>query len=130
MTLSALCIRRPIMTTLVMLAILIFGIVGYRLLPVSDLPNVDYPTITVRRACRGHARDDGLDRGDAPRAAVLDIAGVDAMTSSNSLGSTQITLQFNLSRDIDAAAQDVQSAVASALGGSRPTCPVPLRIAR
>jgi hydrophobic/amphiphilic exporter-1 (mainly G- bacteria), HAE1 family len=126
MTLSALCIRRPIMTTLVMLAILIFGIVGYRLLPVSDLPNVDFPTITVSARLPGATPETMASTVATPLERQFStIAGVDAMTSSSSLGSTQITLQFNLSRDIDAAAQDVQSAVASALGRLPPDMPSP-----
>jgi HAE1 family hydrophobic/amphiphilic exporter-1 len=117
MTISALFIRRPVMTTLVMLAILIFGIVGYRLLPVSDLPNVDFPTIVVSASLPGATPETMASSVAMPLERQFStIAGIDAMTSANSMGSTQITLQFNLSRDLDAAAQDVQSAVASALG--------------
>ncbi len=116
MSVSELFIRRPVATTLVMLAILLFGVMGYRLLPVSDLPNVDFPTISVNAGLPG--------ANPATMAAAVatplekqfsTIAGLDAMTSSSNQGGTSITLQFNLSRDIDAAAQDVQAAIAKTL---------------
>ena len=108
-------IRRPIATTLIMMAILIFGIVGYLQLPVSDLPNVDYPTINV------NANLPGADPATMASsvATVLErqfttIAGVDEMTSRSQTGSSQITLQFDLDRDIDSATVDVQTAIAAA----------------
>jgi len=108
-------IRRPVMTTLVMLAILLFGIMGYRELPVSDLPNVDFPTILVSAALPGATPDTMASAVAQPLERQFStIAGLDSMTSSSSQGSTQITLQFNLSRNIDAAAQDVQSMIAKA----------------
>src|SRR5215831_17934980 len=108
-------IRRPVMTTLVMLAILLFGIMGYRQLPVSDLPNVDFPTLLVSASLPGATPDTMASAVAQPLERQFStIAGLDSMTSSSSQGSTQITLQFNLSRDIDAAAQDVQAMIAKA----------------
>jgi len=103
------------MTALVMLGILMFGIMGYRLLPVSDLPNVDFPTILVSASLPGATPDTMASAVAMPLEKQFStIAGVDSMTSSSSQGSTQITLQFNLSRNLDAAAQDVQSMIAKA----------------
>ena len=108
-------IRRPVMTTLVMLAILMFGIMAYRSLPVSDLPNVDFPTIQVSVSLPGATPDTMASAVAMPLEKQFStIAGLDSMTSSSSQGSTQITLQFNLSRNLDAAAQDVQSMIAKA----------------
>src|SRR5882757_10653804 len=99
-------IRRPIMTTLVMAAILIFGVFAYRVLPVSDLPNVDFPTIQVNASVPGASPDTMAASVATPLEKQFStIAGVDSMTSTNTLGSTQITVQFTLSRNIDAAAQ-------------------------
>jgi HAE1 family hydrophobic/amphiphilic exporter-1 len=109
-------IRRPVMTTLVMLAILLFGVMGYRLLPVSDLPNVDFPTLQVSAGLPGANPETMASAVATPLERQFStIAGLESMTSSNTLGSTQITLQFSLSRDLDAAAQDVQSAIAATL---------------
>ena len=106
-------IRRPVMTTLVMAAILLFGIVAYRQLPVSDLPNVDFPTINVSASLPGASPDTMSTAVAMPLERQFStIAGLDSMTSSSSQGVTQITLQFNLSRDIDGAAQDVQAMIA------------------
>ena len=103
------------MTTLVMLSILFAGIAGYRLLPVSDLPNVDFPTILVSASVPGASPETMASAVATPLEKQFStIAGIDSMTSTNAQGSTQITIQFNLSRSIDAAAQDVQSAIASA----------------
>src|SRR3989304_2752966 len=115
MSLPELFIRRPVATTLVMLAILLFGIVSYRALPVSDLPNVDFPTIQVSASLPGANPDTMASSVATPLERQFStIAGVDSMTSSNTLGRTQITLQFTLDRDIDAAAQDVQAAITQA----------------
>src|SRR5512136_736296 len=115
MSIAGIFIRRPVMTTLVMLAILLFGIVGYRALPVSDLPNVDFPTISVGANLPGANPDTMASAVATPLERQFStIAGVDSMTSTNGIGSTQITIQFNLSRDIDAAAQDVQAAISRA----------------
>jgi hydrophobic/amphiphilic exporter-1 (mainly G- bacteria), HAE1 family len=115
MNISEVFIRRPVMTTLVMLAILVFGIVGYRLLPVSDLPNVDFPTVLVEASLPGASPETMAAAVATPLERQFStIAGLDSMTSTNGLGSTQITLQFNLSRNIDAAAQDVQAMISKA----------------
>ncbi len=120
MSVSELFIRRPVMTTLVMAGILVFGVMAYRLLPVSDLPNVDFPTIQVSAALPGASPETMASSVATPLEKQFStIAGVDSMSSSSSLGNTQITLQFNLSRDLDAAAQDVQAAIARA-GGQLP----------
>ncbi len=108
-------IRRPIATTLIMLALLIFGGIAYRSLPVSDLPNVDYPTIQVRAGLPGASPETMASSVATPlEKQFATIAGLDNMSSSSSQGGTSITLQFDLSRNIDAAAQDVQSAIAAA----------------
>src|SRR3954447_2998805 len=105
-------IRRPITTTLVTAAILLFGIVAYRALPVSDLPNVDYPTLQVNAVLPGASPETMASAVATPlERQFTTIAGLDSMSSSNSLGSSNITLQFNLNRNIDAAAQDVQAAI-------------------
>ncbi|HVP44463.1 MAG TPA: efflux RND transporter permease subunit [Terriglobales bacterium] len=115
MSVAELFIRRPVMTTLVMAAILLFGVMGYRLLPVSDLPNVDFPTILVSASLPG-ATPETMAAGVALplEKQFSTIAGLDSMTSSSFQGSTQITLQFSLDRNIDAAAQDVQSMISKA----------------
>src|SRR5512135_503757 len=115
MSISSIFIRRPVMTTVVMSAILIFGAMAYRLLPVSDLPNVDFPTISVSASLPGANPDTMAASVATPLEKEFStIAGVDSMTSSSGLGSTNVVLQFNLNRDIDAAAQDVQAAIARA----------------
>jgi HAE1 family hydrophobic/amphiphilic exporter-1 len=125
--LSDLFIFRPVMTTLVMLAILIFGISSYRNLPVSDLPNVDFPTISVSASLPGASPETMASAVANPLEKQFStIAGIDSMTSTSAIGSTSITLQFNLERDIDAAAQDVQAAISAAMGqlpGDMPTPP-------
>ncbi|HNX96585.1 MAG TPA: efflux RND transporter permease subunit [Candidatus Aminicenantes bacterium] len=110
----SLFIRRPVMTTLVMLALVVAGIIGYRMLPVSDLPTVDFPTISVSASLPGASPETMAAAVATPLEKEFStIAGIDNMTSSSSLGSTRVTIQFNLDRDIDAAAQDVQSAIAA-----------------
>ncbi|HWA08386.1 MAG TPA: efflux RND transporter permease subunit [Opitutaceae bacterium] len=114
MNVPELFIRRPVMTTLVTTAITIFGIVAYDSLPVSDLPNVDFPTIQISASLPGANPETMASSVATPLEQQLStIAGIDSMTSSSSLGSTQITLQFSLDRSIDGAAQDVQSAIAA-----------------
>ncbi|MFB3922101.1 MAG: efflux RND transporter permease subunit [Terriglobia bacterium] len=126
MSIAELFIRRPVMTTLVMLAILLFGIIGYRALPVSDLPNVDFPTIAVSASLPGASPETMAASVATPLERQFStIAGLDSMTSTNSLGGTQITLQFALSRNIDDAAQDVQSAIAAATRQLPPEMPSP-----
>jgi hydrophobic/amphiphilic exporter-1 (mainly G- bacteria), HAE1 family len=123
--LSSLFIRRPIATTLVMAGILIFGIVGYRVLPVNDLPNVDYPVISVSASLPGASPETMASAVATPlEKQFTTIAGLDAMTSSSGPGNTSISLQFTLGRNIDAAAQDVQAAIAKTLR-SLPTGIVP-----
>jgi len=113
---SGLFIRRPVATTLVMFGILMFGLMAYRLLPVSDLPNVDFPTITVSAGLPGASPQTMAAAVATPLEKQFStIAGIDAMTSSSTLGGTNITLQFTLSRNIDAAAQDVQAAISKTL---------------
>src|SRR4030066_208502 len=115
MNISELFIRKPIMTTLVVLSILVFGISAYRLLPVSDLPNVDFPTIQVSAELPGASPETMASAVATPLEKQFStIAGIDTMTSTSGQGVTQITIQFALDRDIDAAAQDVNSAIASA----------------
>jgi len=126
MNIAAFCIRRPITTTLIMLAILFFGMVGYRLLPVSDLPNVDFPTIQVTVNLPGASPETMASSVATPLERQFStIAGLDSMTSTNSMGVTVIILQFNLSRDIDAAAQDVQAMITKASRQLPPDLPTP-----
>jgi HAE1 family hydrophobic/amphiphilic exporter-1 len=105
-------IRRPVMTTLVTAGLTLFGAMAYRVLPVSDLPNVDFPTITVTANLPGASPETMASAVATPLEQEFStIAGVDSMTSSSSLGSTQITMQFSLDRSVDSAAQDVQAAI-------------------
>jgi hydrophobic/amphiphilic exporter-1 (mainly G- bacteria), HAE1 family len=113
--LSELCIRRPVMTTLVMLAILLVGLFGYRLLPVAALPRVDLPTIQVSAILSGASPETMSSAVATPlERQFATIAGVSSITSISGLGTTFITLQFDLDRDIDGAALDVQSALSVA----------------
>ncbi len=115
MNLSDRFIRRPVMTSLLMLAVLLFGGFAYRLLPVNDLPSVDFPTIQVRASLPGASPETMASAVATPLERQLStIAGLEALSSTNGQGSTMITLQFTLERDIDAAAQDVQSAISQA----------------
>src|SRR5579885_1755762 len=108
-------IRRPVATTLIMAGILIFGLIGYRALPVSDLPSVDYPTIQVQANLPGANPDTMGSAVALPlEKQFSSIAGLDSMVSQNLLGQTRITLQFNLQRSLDGAAQDVQTAISQA----------------
>src|SRR5438876_10240547 len=112
MNLSDIFIRRPVATSLLMLAIALFGAVAYRTLAVSDLPNVDFPTLLVTASLPGANPDTMASAVATPLERQFStIAGLDSMSSTNSVGSTQITLQFNLSRDLDGAALDVQTAI-------------------
>lgn len=117
MNLSEIFVRRPIMTTLVMAGILIFGFMSYRLLPISDLPNVDYPTIQVSAARPGASPETMAASVARPlEKQFSSIAGLDSLNSTSTLGATQITLQFDLNRSIDNAAQDVEAAISAAAG--------------
>ncbi len=123
---TGLFIRRPIMTTLVMAAIVIFGIFAYLALPVSDLPNVDFPTIQVNAALPGASPETMASSVATPlERQFTTIAGITQMTSSSQLGFTSITIQFDLSRNLDGAAVDVQSAIAAAGGQLPPNMPTP-----
>jgi HAE1 family hydrophobic/amphiphilic exporter-1 len=119
-------IRRPVMTVLVMAAILIFGVIAYRLLPVNALPNVDFPTIQVQAQLPGASPDTMASAVATPLEKQFStIAGIDSMTSTSTDGQSTITLQFSLDRSIDAAAQDVQSAIAAAARSLPPSMPNP-----
>ena len=123
---SEIFIRRPITTTLLMTGIVLFGLIGYRALPVSDLPTVDYPTISVNASLPGANPETMAASVATPLERQFSgIAGIDSINSTNSQGSTSITLQFNLSRNIDAAAQDVQTAISAALQQLPPGMPSP-----
>ncbi len=116
MNFTSLFIKRPVMTTLVMVGILVFGIVAYRQLPVSDLPNVDFPTVTVSATLPGTSPQTMAATVATPLEKQFStIAGIDNMTSTSSLGTTQIVIQFALDRNIDAAAQDIQAAIAQTI---------------
>jgi len=126
MNIAAIFIKRPVMTTLVMVAILLFGIMAYRSLPVSDLPNVDFPTILVAANLPGANPDTMASSVATPLERQFStIAGLDSMTSASALGSTNITLQFSLNRNLDAAAQDVQAAIAASQRQLPPNMPAP-----
>src|SRR6266404_3711883 len=123
---SLLFITRPVMTSLVMIAVLIFGAIGYAGLPVSELPDVDFPTITVSALLPGADPETMASAVATPlENQFSSIAGIDSMTSTSSQGTTRITLQFSLERNIDAAAQDVQSAIAGSLRKLPPDLPDP-----
>ena len=126
MNLAELFIRRPIMTGLVTASILLFGILAYRLLPVNDLPNVDYPTIQVGASLPGAIAETMASAVAIPLERQFStIAGLDSMSSVNTQGFTSVTLQFDLSRNIDAAAQDVQAAISGAAGELPRDMPAP-----
>jgi HAE1 family hydrophobic/amphiphilic exporter-1 len=113
---SEVFIRRPIATSLIMLGIAVFGIVAYRALAVSDLPNVDFPTLNVGAGLPGGDPGTMASAVASPlERQFTTIAGLDEMTSSSSMGSSNVTLQFDLSRDIDSAAVDVQTAIAEVM---------------
>jgi len=119
-------IRRPVMTTLVMSGIVLFGVAGYRTLPVSDLPNVDFPTIQAYASLPGASPETMAASVATPLERQFStIPGLDSMTSTSSRGSTSVTLQFSLDRALDAAAQDVQSAIAASLRRLPPGMPNP-----
>ncbi len=123
---SSLFIHRPVMTTLVMVGILVFGIFGYLALPVSDLPNVDSPFIQVTAGLPGANPETMAAAVATPLERQFStIAGIDSMISSSTLGSTQIVIQFALTRSIDGAALDVNSAITAALKQLPPGMPTP-----
>src|SRR5579884_198104 len=126
MNITGIFIKRPVMTALVMIGIVLFGVAGYLTLPVSELPNVDFPTIQVQAALPGASPETMAATVATPlERQFATIAGIDSMTSSSLIGSTNITIQFALERNIDAAAQDVQSAIAAAARKLPPGMPAP-----
>jgi len=126
MSVPELFIRRPVMTTLVMSGILLFGFIGFLQLPVSDLPSVDYPTIQVSANLPGASPETMASAVATPLEKQFSIiAGVDSMSSISAQGVSQITIQFTLSRNIDAAAADVQAAIARAAKQLPPNLPSP-----
>src|SRR5881398_3414628 len=113
---AALFVRRPVMTALLMIGIVVFGVVSYLRLPVSDLPTVDYPTISVDANLPGASPQTMAATVATPlEKAFSAIAGIDEITSSSRLGGTNITLQFSLDRDLESAAQDVNAAISKTL---------------
>ena len=126
MNLSALFIKRPVATTLIILGVLVFGAMAYRLLPVSDLPNVEFPTIQVSAALPGASPETMASAVALPlEKQFAAIPGLSSISSSSIQGSTNISLQFDLDRDIDAAAQDVQAMIARAARSLPPEMPSP-----
>ena len=126
MNMSEIFIRRPVMTGLLMIGILAFGVLAYLRLPVSALPNVDFPTIQVSASLPGASPETMASAVALPLEKEFSlIAGIDSMNSTSVLGASQITLTFSLDRDIDAAAQDVQSAISRAVRQLPPTMSVP-----
>jgi HAE1 family hydrophobic/amphiphilic exporter-1 len=126
MNISELFIKRPVMTTLVMAGALLFGLVAYTRLPVSDLPNVDFPTISVSANLPGANAETMASAVATPLERQFStIAGLSTMSSSSSQGRTSITLQFDLNRNLDAAAQDVQAAIAASLRRLPANMPTP-----
>src|ERR1700752_5342486 len=120
MSLSKFFIHRPVATLLLMLGLVLVGVVAFELLPVAPLPQVDFPTIRIDADLPGASAETMASTVAAPlERSRSDISGVSSMTSSSSLGTTSITLQFDLTRNIDAAAQDVQTAI-NAAGGKLP----------
>ena len=115
MNISEIFVRKLVMTSLLMAALVIFGVFGYFNLPVSELPSVDFPTIVVSASLPGADPQTVASTIASPlESQFLTIPGVASMTSQSTQGSASITLQFDLDRDIDAAAQDVQAAISAA----------------
>ncbi len=126
MNITGLFIRRPVMTALVMIGIILFGIAGYRDLPVSDLPNIDFPTLQVTANLPGASPETMASSVATPlERQFATVAGIDTMTSTSGIGATTVVIQFTLDRTIDAAAQDVQNAIAAALKKLPPGMPSP-----
>ncbi|HYM11421.1 MAG TPA: efflux RND transporter permease subunit [Bryobacterales bacterium] len=126
MNISNTFIQRPIATSLLMAAIALFGMVAYRSLPVSDLPNVDFPTLLITASLPGASPETMASAVATPLENQFSmIAGLNSMTSVNSLGSTEITLEFDLNRSLDGAAVDVQAAITQASRLLPPGMPIP-----
>src|ERR1700680_4576010 len=120
MSLSRPFINRPVATSLLMLGLMLVGAVAFELLPCAPLPQVDFPTIRIDADLPGASAETMASSVATPlERSLSDISGISSMTSSSSLGTTSITIQFDLSRNIDAAAQDVQTAI-NAAGGKLP----------
>ena len=116
MHISRVFIERPIATSLVMAAIAIFGVISYDALPVADMPSVDYPTLNVSAGLPGANPDTLASAVASPlERQFTTIAGLDTMTSASSVGNSSVTLQFDISRDMDSAASDVQTAIAATM---------------
>ena len=126
MNLSALFIRRPVTTILLMLAFVVFGVMAYRILPVSDLPNIDFPTVQVSAGLPGASPETMASAVALPlEKQFATIAGVTSISSASTPDQTSITVQFDLSRNIDAAAQDVQAMISRAARLLPPQMPAP-----
>ena len=131
MNISEIFIRRPIATSLMMLAIALFGVLAYRSLPVSDMPNVDFPTLNIGVGLPGANPETMASAVATPlERQFTTIAGIDSMISSNGQGSSQITLQFDLNRNIDGAAVDVETAISEAMPLLPAGLPAPLHSGR
>src|SRR6185295_13621702 len=116
MNISDIFIRRPIATSLIMLGVAVFGVLAYRALPVRDLPNVDFPTLNVSAGLPGGDPGTMASSVASPlERQFTTIAGIDEMSSSSSTGNSNVTLQFDLGRNIDSAAVDVQTAIAAVM---------------
>src|SRR3954453_13639439 len=116
MSFTGIFVRRPVMTTLLMIGIVVFGVVSYRKLPVSDLPAIDYPTLNVNANLPGASPETMAATVATPlEKAFSAIAGIDEITSNSNTGSTNITLQFSLDRDLESAAQDVNAAISKTM---------------
>jgi HAE1 family hydrophobic/amphiphilic exporter-1 len=123
---SALFIKRPVTTTLLMLGLVVFGVMAYRILPVSDLPNIDFPTVQVTAGLPGASPETMASSVALPlEKQFATIAGVTSINSASNPDQTSITVQFDLSRNIDAAAQDVQAMIAKASRQLPPQMPAP-----
>ena len=126
MNIPELCIRRPVMTTLLMASFVVFGLLAYRLLPVSELPRVDFPTVEVSARLPGANPETMASSVATPLESQFSrIAGVESMTSVSTHGIARVTIQFALDRDIDAASLDVQSAISTTLRSLPPEMPAP-----
>jgi len=126
MNIGRLCISRPVMTTLVMFAIMLFGVIGYQQLPISNLPNVDFPTIQVTSQLPGASAETMASAVSIPlEKQFATIAGLSQMSSASTLGQSLVTLQFDPSRNMDGAALDVQAAITAASKQLPPQMTVP-----
>jgi len=131
MSIPEICIRRPVMTTLVMAALVAFGLLAYLQLPVSDLPTVDFPTVSVTANLPGASPETMASSVATPLEKQFStIAGIDSMVSTTGLGTTNITIQFKLDRNIDDAALDVQTAISRTSRSLPSSMPAPRRFGK